>query len=41
MYQDVDEKEKNHNEDTDPNDTVREGSMYERAGNPDCKVKSF
>ena len=41
VYQHTDEKDKNHKENADPNDTVGEGSMYERAGNPDCPVKSF
>ena len=41
MYQHTDEKDKNHKENADPNDTVGEGSMYEHAGNPDCPVKSF
>ena len=42
-YQHTDEKDKNHKENADPNDTIGEGSsLYERAGgNPDCSVKSF
>ena len=41
MYPHIDENDKNHKENADPNDTVAEGSMYERAGSHDRPVKSF
>ena len=41
VYQHLHKKYQNHNQNAHLSDTVGVGSVYERAGNPDCPKKSF